>query len=298
MSNGESVGKALLERVLALLDNDDLPGAARRIRAYEAIFVAALVAEYWCRALPKWGLLAPNYYVSLAVASLLGPVALLPRWRQMAFAALAVGHGSVVWNEFPAAGNHAYLEVYFCALAAMIDLREEREQVLYLRAVRWMVVVILFFSGVQKVVHGYYFGGEHLAFSLWIESFRPVLRPLMSAEEFQRILAYSQQVGDGPYRVDSIPLLLISNAVWMLEIALAPLLLVRRTRLLAVLLAMGLLLAIELGARELFFGMVFVNAILFFAPARWHERAMIPLIVFCGVLLLMAVGILPGMRFT
>jgi hypothetical protein len=51
-------------------------------------------------------------------------------------------------------------------LAAFLDPRRSEEQRLYLRSVRWLVCVTLFYSGVQKAVHGYYSRGQFLLYSL------------------------------------------------------------------------------------------------------------------------------------
>ena len=83
----------------------------------------------------------------------------------------------LVATEFPATGNHAYLEVMLCALAAFLDPARPDEARLYVRAVRSMGVIILACSGLQKLAHGHYFHGEYLAFSLGSASFRSVALP-------------------------------------------------------------------------------------------------------------------------
>jgi hypothetical protein len=203
----------------------------------------------------------------------------------------------LVWTEFPVAGNHAYLELLLCALAALLDPAKTDEARLYVRAVRVMAVIILAYSGIQKLVHGHYRHGEYLAFSLGSASFRSVLRPILSGGEYDRLTTFTGVVGDGPYRVADWWFAAGSNATWVLEILLALLLCVRRTRRLAVVGAVVLLLAIEAAAREVFFGLVFANAILLFAPGSLH-RAVVPV---AGALLLVLVlsrfGLLPEITF-
>jgi hypothetical protein len=266
-------------------------------RAYETILVLVIGVEYWLRAIPKWGQLAPHYYWLLAMATIACPLALVRRTRRPAFAALALSHAVLVWTEFPSTGNHAYLELLLCAFAGFLDPAEPGDARLYVRAVRWVAVVVLASSGLQKLWQGCYFHGEYLAFSLGAESFRPVLRPLLSHDEFARLTALTGAVGDGPYRVGSLPLVAAANATWITELALGPLLCIRKTRMLAVAVALGLLLAIELAAREVFFGLVFANAILVFAPERAHRRAVPVVGVVLGVLALSRLGILPAMTF-
>ena len=50
-----------------------------------------------------------------------------------------------------------------------------------------MVLVVLFYSGLQKLVHGYWLRGQFLAWSMWQDSFRTALEPLLPAEEFTRL---------------------------------------------------------------------------------------------------------------
>jgi hypothetical protein len=277
---------------------DDRPGdSSPALRSYEAILALVVGVEYWLRAFPKWGLLAPHYYALLALATVACPLALTRRLRRPAFASLALSHGVLVWTEFPATGNHAYLELMLCALAAFLDPSAPGEARLYTRAVRWLTLVILAYSGLHKLAHGYYLHGEYLAFSLGSTSFRPVLRPLLAREEFARLVAFTGALGDGPYRVQSWPLLVVSNLTWLTELALVPLLCVRRTRLVGVGLALALVVAIEAGAREVFFGLVFADAILLFASGT-AQRAALPVVVaILSALTLSRLGIVPAVTF-
>ena len=172
-----------LGAIFRLVDDrpDDTPPS---LRAYEAILVTVIVVEYWLRAVPKWGELPPHYYGLLAMATIVGPFALAGRGRRVAFAALALARAVLVWTDFPGVGNHAYLEVLLCALAAFLDPAKPDEARLYIRGVRSMAVLVLAYSGIQKLAHGHYRHGEYLAFSLRNPSFRPLLRPLLSAGEY------------------------------------------------------------------------------------------------------------------
>jgi hypothetical protein len=272
-----------IARLLSTLDQDDHDVAVGKIRAFEVVLALVMAAEYWARAVPKWDALAPLYTASLWLVPALAAGALTLRGRRAAFAGLALVQAAVLWAEFPAAGNHAYLELFFCALAAVCDPRDPRDRTLFLRAVRWMACVVLFASGLQKLVHGYWDRGQYLAFSLGeSESFRPVLRPLLPAAEYERLVTLRGEVGDGPYLVASRLFIGLSNAVYLGEMALAALLLWPRTRALAAVAALTMLLLIEIAAREAFFGLVFANALLLFLP-RDLNRRFVP--VFAGILL-------------
>jgi hypothetical protein len=267
------------------------------IDAFERILVLILATEHWTRALALWDSLEAVTFLYLSLATLFCALALLLPKRRWGFAGLAFVQLLVLHHDFPQAGNHAYLELILCGLLAALDPRVDAERRLLLRSLAWLASVILFWSGVQKLTHGYYFRGEELAYSVWIESFRPMLSLLIPAEELARLVSYGREVGDGPYRVASPLFVLVSNAVYVTEIALALLLLVRRLRPYAVAAALVFLAAVEVAAREIFFGLLFANALLLFWPARLHRRLVG---VFAGLLLcllLIRAGILPQLVF-
>jgi len=265
-------------RIAALVDGDDRRVRARRLASFEQGFALIVGVEYWLRALPRWDALALRYFLVLAVATP-ACLAIVVPWtrfaRRGAFALLATAHAVLVWSEFPSTGNHAYLELLVCLLAAFLSPDDDGEALLYLRALRWLVVIVLFWSGIQKLVSGYWLGGEYLAFALGSETYRSVLAWLVSPGELARLSALRGEVGDGPYRAAGPGLVLASNVAWCAEVLLAPALCWRRTRPLALVGALVLISIIEVAAREFFFGLVFALALLNFArrdvmtPARW-----------------------------
>jgi hypothetical protein len=281
----------------SLLDEDDAPLAQAKIRAFQLVFALVLATEYWVRAAAKWGQHSTVYLVSLAVVTVLASLVVAKRWTRLAFAGLAATQAVIVWREFPATGNHAYLELVLCIFCALLDARRGDERTAFLRAVRWTVCVVLFYSGLQKLVHGYWFDGQYLAFSVHTESFRPVLALLMPASELERLLALRGEVGDGPYRVAGPLLVAVSNAVYASEMLLAAALLWRTTRAAAVAVVAALLVAIELGAREVFFGLVFASALLLFLHSDLNRRLVPAFIAVLLALLLSRAGMLPEATF-
>src|SRR5262249_455226 len=153
-------------------------------------------------------------------ATIICVLALAPSFRRWAIFALACMHISIVARQFDEAGNHAYLEILICLLIASFDAREEEQQSLFLVGMRWMVVVVRFHSWLEKVVHGYYLYGQFFALLVQQESFRNVLRYLLSADELQRLAALRGVPGDGPYALSSPLGLMVSNGVWIGEITL------------------------------------------------------------------------------
>jgi hypothetical protein len=268
-----------------------------QVVAFERIVVLVVGVEYWCRGLARWNDLSTAYVASLGAATVLCLIALLTPWRRPALALLAGIHAFVVWNEFPAAGNHAYLEVMLLTLAAFLDPRRDADRVLYVAAARWLAVVILFYSGIQKLAHGYYFHAEYFAFSLWIDSFRTAFRWVLPEGEYARLTAFTGQPGDGPYVVRSPLVVAIANLTWIAEIVLAPALLWRRTRPFAIAAAVALIAAIEVAAREVFFGLLYVNLILLYLEHPWHPRLVAPVAAVLASLVLVRVGWLPPVVF-
>lgn len=286
-----------MNRLLACLDGDDPATWLPKLHDFEQVFVLTVAVEYWARALPKWTQLSPLYTAALAIATLACVATRVSALARRAFAVLAATQLTVIVAEFPATGNHAYLELYFLLLLALLRPDDAAERRLLMRALRWLVCLVLFTSGLQKVVHGYYFRGQYLTYSLWIETFRPVLALLLSAGEYARLTSFRSEVGAGPYLTSSPLLLLVANAVWIAELGLPLLLLWPRTRRVAVAATLALLAGIEVAAREMFFGLVFTNGVLLFLPrplGRWYVPAVAALL---GWLLLSGLGLIPNLVF-
>jgi hypothetical protein len=283
-------------RTLAVLD-DASADDARRLRTFETIFILAIGVEYWFRALPRLGDTSLEYRAHLTIASLCCLLALHVPWRRAALAMLALSHAILAWQSFPSTGNHVYLEAALCALGATLRTDDAAERAVYYRAVRWLVIVVLFWSGLQKLVHGYWVHGQYLAFALSRSTFRPVLGVLAGQDELARLTRFSGAIGDGPYLVRSWTLLAASNVVWIAELLLAPLLLWPRTRRGAAIAALALVALVELGAREAFFGLVFANAALLYLSAAVHRRAIAAVTVILVAILLSRLGVIPGVTF-
>jgi hypothetical protein len=285
------------DRALAFLDGDDPGTQLSKVRAFEWIFVLIVCTEYLARAALKSNDLGLNYWVSLPLICALAVVALSARWGRLAFVGLAIAQTVRICNEFPAAGNHSYLELLLCLLCASLNVRDREERKLFLRAVRWMTCVVFFYAGVQKLVHGYYFRGQLLLYSIGIEAFRPVLHLLLPHDDFVRLSQYHLQAGDGPFLVSSSLIVVLSNATYIIEIGLAVLLLLRRTRQLAVIGAIVFLVGIEAAAREFFFGLIYINMLLLFLERDVNRRLVGVFGVILGCLLLVRLKVLPQVIF-
>lgn len=261
------------------------------------VLAGLLVTEFWSHALAGSTTLASPAGVGVALATLAAPLALFPATRMLAFAGLAVAEVAAISESFPWTGNHRYFELFLCLFAAVLDLRVPEERRVFLRAVQWLTVVVLFYSGLQKLAHGFYVGGHYLAYMLHEETYRPVLGLLLPADELARLSALPRAVGSGPYVVESTWFITASNLVWIAEMSLPVLLVWPATRRLGVVGTFVLLLAIEAAARELFFGLLFAGATLTFWPTPVLRR-LAPVFLFaCAFALLVRAGWLPEVGF-
>ena len=203
-----------------------------------------------------------------------------------------------LWISFPTTDNHFFLELFAVALLCLDGGRATSDRELVLGALRWLTLIVLFHTGLQKLLYGQYFSGEFLAFMVGRgERFAWFFQLLLSPDEVQRLQSYDPLVtGAGPYRFVGLLPILLSNLVWFAELSLAPLLSFARTRGVAVWVAIGLVASIQLAARELGFALLFVNLLLLFTRAG--NRRALPAFV-CVYLYLMgaAAGLLPGRSF-
>lgn len=176
--------------------------------------------------------------------------------------------GAIVWL-FPAVSNHFFL-VFFCLLLlSVLDLERDDEALLGLQACRLTVLIVLFYSGVQKALYGTYFKAQLLTWTIaHDERFRSAFEIVLPTAEAQRIAALAETVG--PFGTDWWPLLVISNFVVAFEILAPFLLLYPPTRSAAVGVVTVFLILIESGAREWFFGCVYVNLLFLFTRRSWY----------------------------
>jgi hypothetical protein len=86
----------------------------------------------------------------------------------------------------------------------------------------------------------------------------------------------------------------LSNAVWIAELVLPFGLLARATRTGAAAAAAALVVAIQLGAREAGFALLFVNLLLLFVPSRVAHALLPAWLALLGFTLAAASGLVPG----
>jgi len=232
---------------------------------------------------------AERYYL-VPVPALLFAAGLLRRFQRPAAAALAAIQVARFLVAFPDVSNHYLVEV-LCVLAfAAVDLERAEERELVLRGLGWLAVVVFFMSGLQKCLHGSWFHGQYLAYMVAnTDRFHDFFAPILPHAELERLTALHGAVEHirfgpdgpvgpmpGPYRVDSTLFVIISNSIWLGEMAVAIGLLVRRLRTLALIGGVLIMAGIAAASHELFFDTLYLNLLLLFATTAVN-RKLLPL---------------------
>jgi hypothetical protein len=215
------------------------------------------------------------------VVTLLALAALWPRWTRTAAGGVALILLGKIIATFPVTSNHAFLEFLAVGLLACFDPRRGKERALAMQTARWGVIIVLFYSGLQKVLYGTYFDAMFLGSFIALKpSFADALGPLLPPAELARLAALPAQEGAGPFAVDSPLLVGASNAVYLFEMITPLFLLWRRTRAPAAVMAIIFTALLQTAAREMMFGALFIGFLLLF-PRRAFNLGLLP--VFAGL---------------
>ena len=178
-------------------------------------------------------------------------------------------------RAFPINPNHCCLETLLLVLLLLVDFHQVLHRELLVAMGRWIITLIMVYSSLQKILHGEYFNGMFFAERVNNERFRPFLKLVLHPEEFQALRQTLQSGLEAPLVLHSPGALVISNLVYLSELLVAFLLLGRRTRVLGATLGLLILVAIEVVARELTFGLLALNLFMLFFPLRWRRRVAI-----------------------
>jgi hypothetical protein len=190
---------------------------------------------------------------------------------------LAAYHLTAVIHNFPSSGNHRYLEMLIYLSVAIVPVQELG------KLLRYAILTIFFYSGVQKALYGFYWSGEIFALEAYAH-------PNQIASMFRRQLALVASVFNLP--IPKLPIeadwtynRAIEIPAWMgttfkalgrgalaAEIGLPLLVLYRRTREVALAFLVLFSVYIAIFANEFEFASTNMAClILFFHPkhARW-----------------------------
>ncbi len=159
---------------------------------------------------------------------------------------------------FPDVPNHGYVLCFALGIGALFHDELPAERALLDQGFRQLGAIVLFWSGVQKLLAGTWTQGQLLAYEIGQgPRFNGVLGWLVPSAEHQ---AYR---GAGPF-LGNTTLVLLSNAIWIMEIALGLALLSSHLRIRrgAALLTIFVILGIEVAARESVFGILMLALLL------------------------------------
>ena len=117
----------------------------------------------------------------IVVTALLGCIPRFSLWATRAAVLLLVGEIAIT---IPFTANHVFLEFLCLGFLSLLDERDEGEAELLMQALRWFVGVFFFYTGLQKLLYGYYFDGQLLAYLAGTEvRFAAFFRFIIPAEE-------------------------------------------------------------------------------------------------------------------
>lgn len=270
--------------------DEDAEITRTKLASLRTVFLCDLFWETTARHyLGAWWVFFGFVFTTALVASL---VKRIPgRIISVAMVAAIFGHYQMLFPKMP---NHYLAIAIGFVVLAFFDEDSAEERQLALQTCRWLLIIVLVYSGVQKFLHGSYFHGQ-LLLHLTAEDqhFTGLFQHFLGPGELdglRTMIATGQ-----PVHTDTLLFLIVSNFVWIVEIALGVALLIARVRPYAVVGAFFVFTPIALTTRETGFGMVFTGLTLLFAKRDYLTRflpAYIALAVFSAHRRLTKVGFL------
>ncbi len=240
------------------------------------VLVAHQAGQLVGRATQSWWVLWLGYVLAAGLAA--------KRLTTAAAWALVALGAAQCWLLFPRTANHAYLGVI---LSLMLALEAEA-------LVGFLTAIVFFWSGVQKLAHGYWFDGQMLG---WLVVTRPdvaaTVRPFLDEATLSRLAEVRVDVEQsGPLSL-AWPWRLVSNAVWLIALLAPvawPMPKVRRH-------AGGVVLVVVWGiqciAHEFEFGLLLTLCALVSAPPKARQVGLLAVLAGVGSLALARLGVLP-----
>lgn len=208
------------------------------------------------------------------------------RWELLTKAVALTAASIEMISQFPINSNHSCLEYVLLVAFVLVEPRQAEQRALLVALGRWFCVWVMFYSGLQKIIHGAYFNGSYLAAMANDGSFSPLLRVIAGAEEYARLSSELQAGSEGPYHLRSALGLIVSNAVYLSELAVGLLLFSRSLRVAGAIAGLIVIFTIEVVAHELTFGLLFVNLLFLYLPVIWRKRAAVASVVaYVGLLI-------------
>ena len=173
---------------------------------------------------------------------------------------------------FPHNANHQMLEWLILVVLVVGGTTDQGSARLSLGALRWMVVGVFFWAGIQKVLYGTYFDGAYLATRLNQEHYRVAFEVILGDEMVAEIMSRRERSRNAPFTLLSTTGYLVSNLAYLVEIILALVLLAPRMRGKAAVAAMVFVACVEAIALELMFGLLTVTLLTLFSEHAVMRR--------------------------
>jgi len=212
----------------------------------------------------------------------------------VAFALLLLAGWSLT-RRLPDAPLHSYLAVYI-ALVVFLLRDDGAERSLALGSLRWICAIGWIGFGLQKLLHGFYFDGQYLAWQISTNrDSHLLLGNLVDARSLQQLDGFRGAAGTGPYSPYGTLLTVASNAVWALEILVGLGLIYWKSRPTALIVGFGLLLATALCYRDIYQSLLLFNLLLLFASPGYHRGGAALIIFSCVAILAGAMGFVPAL---
>jgi hypothetical protein len=280
----------LLDRFAPPPGNWDASG----LRVLRSLLIAHAAVRTYFWLVPDAGDYPSANVVIAIVLTLRGGLvaaAIVSLWRRLGRAAAAAAALLVfvqVALSFPNVADHVYLELVCLVLVACFDVENDNDGRLLRSALCWMAVIVLFYSGFQKVLHGYYFFAElPLTLVAQKDPFGDLFAWFLPRGETRRLQQLNLMMQDaGPLRATSAVVLVLANAIWAAAIALAILVVSTPLRRFGAVGAIGLVLLVHGFARQPMHALLMTQLLLLCIPGQWNKRlAPLLIVAYVGVFL-------------
>jgi hypothetical protein len=279
----------------------DSPNVFRKLRSFRVLILFHVAVATWLRINAGAGgglsgiaarphiLLLSYVLITMCLAGLLPNLRInAPRIATLPAAFLTV-------SLLPDTANHVLLELFCLLFLCFADDSETAECELVIKSLCSVFAIVLFYTGFQKLIYGQYFDGQYLAFSIATETrFAHFLQYVIPADEFERLRNLDHNtVGSGPFCFDVPWLVAASNFIYIVEMGLPVLLQIRKFRTVACLASIALIILIELGAREVLFGVLFISLAALHLENNWAGRLLPVIVGFYIYLIAGQLGLVP-----
>lgn len=184
------------------------------------------------------------------------------------------------YQLFPNAEAHTLLAFAVVVMFALLDPDDEREGRWLAGGLRWIAIVTMSSLGLQKLLFGFYLQGEVPSLALaGRDAWGSIFEPFVPAGELTRLITEGVvRPGAGPFRSESVVLMIVANLVWVAEIALPLAVLARRWRSAAAIAAIALVALLYIPSGNALYALVLIQLLLVVPNPAWNERATWPLV--------------------